>query len=52
MWISKEALFESVKKQIDYFVSQCEILEVQMNHIKLHEALHNDTYKTQKSTLH
>jgi len=49
--ISREALEESLKKQIDLFLEQCELAAVKMNHIKLHGALYNDVFNSKELTL-
>jgi len=48
--ISRELLFENVKNQIEFFLSECEKQGVKMNHIKLHGALYNDVFSTAEYT--
>ena len=50
MQLSREAIFESVKQQINLFVAQCERFKIKMNHIKLHGALYNDVFNSEEYT--
>jgi len=49
--ISREELAKTLKKQIDQFIEQCELIPIKMNHIKLHGALYNDVFGSKEFTL-
>lgn len=48
--LPKETLITSLKNQIDLFIQQCKLHGVPLYHIKLHGALYNDIFNSQKNT--